>query len=70
MMHLTFCGYMEHNEVMYMGCKFTKLSVIVCLFHINCLNKVTNKVSDMLLDLLRELVQLHEVHAGHRDGER
>lgn len=46
----------DANEVMYTVCMFTKLSVIVGLFHIRCLNKVTNEVFNMLLDLLRELV--------------
>lgn len=34
--------------------QFTKLSVIVYLLYIQCLNKVTPKVFDILYDLLRE----------------
>lgn len=33
----------DANEFMYSGCKFTKLSIKVRLFHIKCLNKVTDK---------------------------
>lgn len=35
---------------------FTKLNVIVPLLHIKCLNKVTIKGFDMLLDFLREVI--------------
>lgn len=39
---------------------FCELGVVIRLFHLKCLNKVTNKAFDMLLDLLPELVPNRE----------
>lgn len=37
-----FYGYMEDtNQIIYQGCKFTKLSVIVHLFYNKSLKKIT-----------------------------
>lgn len=37
-------GYVEDvSEVMYSGCKHTRLNAIVSLFHIECLNRVIDK---------------------------
>lgn len=41
------------KQTMYPDTKFTKFSVIVCLFYVKCLNKVTHKTFDMLLEFLR-----------------
>ncbi|KAJ9705791.1 hypothetical protein PVL29_003747 [Vitis rotundifolia] len=48
-----FLREVEHE--LYLGCKkFTKLSFIIRLFHMNCLNGWSNKSFTMLLELLKE----------------
>ncbi|XP_077233608.1 uncharacterized protein LOC143875914 [Tasmannia lanceolata] len=42
------------EQKLYPGSKFTKLSFLVRLFHIKCLNGWSNKSFTMLLDLLKE----------------
>ena len=45
----------EAEHELYPGCKkFTKLSFIIRLFHMNCLNGWRNKSFSMLLQLLKE----------------
>lgn len=52
-----FYGYVEDdNQVVYRECKFTKLSVIICLFCIKCICKVADKAFGMLFDHLGELI--------------
>ncbi|XP_071906894.1 uncharacterized protein [Coffea arabica] len=43
------------NKELYSGCKrFSKLSFMIRLLHLKCLGKLSNKIFDMLLDLLKE----------------
>lgn len=43
------------NRELYSGCKrFSKLSFMIWLLHLNCLGRFSNKDFDMLLDLLKE----------------
>ena len=45
----------EADHELYLGCKkFTKLSFIIRLFHMKCLNGWSNKSFTMLLELLKE----------------
>ncbi|XP_073130868.1 uncharacterized protein [Henckelia pumila] len=45
----------DSQKELYPGCKkFSKLAFIIRLLHLKCLGKMTNKIFDMLLDLLRE----------------
>ncbi|XP_027172109.1 uncharacterized protein LOC113771742 [Coffea eugenioides] len=45
----------DSQQELYPGCKnFSKLSFIFRLLHLKCLGKWSNKIFDMLLDLLRE----------------
>ncbi|XP_042441186.1 uncharacterized protein LOC122026513 [Zingiber officinale] len=45
----------DSQKELYPGCKkFSKLAFIIRLLHLKCLGKITNKIFDMLLDLLRE----------------
>ncbi|XP_077237162.1 uncharacterized protein LOC143878814 [Tasmannia lanceolata] len=44
----------DAEQKLYPGSKFTKLSFLVRLFHIKCLNGWSNKSFTMLLDLLKE----------------
>ena len=45
----------EADHELYPGCKkFTKLSFIISLFHMKCLNGWSNKSFAMLLELLKE----------------
>ncbi|XP_073309702.1 uncharacterized protein [Primulina huaijiensis] len=45
----------DSQKELYSGCKkFSKLSFIIRLLHLKCLGKITNKIFNMLLDLLRE----------------
>ena len=45
----------EAEDELYLGCKkFTKLSFIIRLFHMKCLNGWSNKSFTMLLELLKE----------------
>ena len=49
------------NEL-YPGCtKFSKLSFLVRLFHLKCLNGWSNKSFDMLLELLKEALLVGEM---------
>ena len=45
----------EAEQILYIGCKkFTKLSFLVHLYHLKCLNGCTNKSFSMLLALLSD----------------
>ena len=45
----------DSQQELYPGCKnFSKLLFIIRLLHLKCLGKWSNKIFDMLLDLLRE----------------
>ncbi|KAG6538774.1 hypothetical protein ZIOFF_003902 [Zingiber officinale] len=45
----------DSQKELYLGCKkFSKLAFIIRFLHLKCLGKMTNKVFNMLLDLLRE----------------
>ncbi|XP_077226322.1 uncharacterized protein LOC143859526 [Tasmannia lanceolata] len=44
------------DQELYPGSKFTKLSFVVRLFHIKCLNGWSNKSFTMLLELLKEVL--------------
>ena len=47
----------DANEQLYPGCtKYTKLSAILHLYHIKCLNGVSNKFFEMLLEFLRDVI--------------
>ena len=47
--------FKEAEHILYPGCKkFTKLSFIIKLFHMKCLNEWSNKSFIMLLQLLKE----------------
>ena len=52
----------DAESELYPGCtKFLKLSFIVRLFHIKCLNGWSNKSFDMLLELLKEALPVDEI---------
>ncbi|XP_077248875.1 uncharacterized protein LOC143888370 [Tasmannia lanceolata] len=46
----------DAEQELYPGSKFTKLSFVVRLFHIKCLNGWSNKSFTMLLELLKEVL--------------
>ncbi|KAL4579441.1 hypothetical protein LXL04_015589 [Taraxacum kok-saghyz] len=46
----------EAEEKLYLGCKYNKLSAIVHLYHIKCLNGYSNKSLDMMLEFLNDLL--------------
>ncbi|KAL4575590.1 hypothetical protein LXL04_022438 [Taraxacum kok-saghyz] len=46
----------EAEEKLYPGCKYNKLSAVVHLYHIKCLNGCSNKSLDMMLEFLNDLL--------------
>ncbi|KAL4560130.1 hypothetical protein LXL04_032279 [Taraxacum kok-saghyz] len=44
------------EEKFYPGCKYNKLSAVVHLYHIKCLNGCSNKSLDMMLEFLNDLL--------------
>ena len=56
----------ESEHELYPGCKkFTKLSFIIRLFHMKCLNGWSNKSFTMLLELLKETLPKGETLASN-----
>lgn len=52
----------DANEELYPGCKkYSKLSAILHLYHMKCLNGWTNKSFEMLLEFLRDVIPSGEV---------